>query len=141
MLSPPLNVSSCCDWPVSYGDFGAQPELRPSLFQTAIKQSGQSEALTRASADLSLSRSFLDPQDQSSKGPHTDALRKKYISQTFVRLTDMPTCPMTRLNRYEHLLWRQARQIVMTLKSLRVSSRGQCPKRPQFMSGHHRRGE
>jgi hypothetical protein len=37
---------------------------------------------------------FLDP----SKGPHTDALRKKYISQTFVRLTDMPTCPMSRLN-------------------------------------------
>src|SRR5262245_32537558 len=112
--------------------------IETSLFQPAIKQSGQSEALTRASADLSLSRLFLDPKDQSSKGSHTDALRKEYISQTFVRLTDMPTCPMSRLNRYEHILWRQARQIVMTLKSLRSSSRGQRPKRPQFMSGHHR---
>jgi len=109
--------------------------IETSLFQTTIKQSGQSEALTRAGVDLSLSRLFLD---QSSKGPHTDGSRKESISQTFVRLTDMPTCPMSRLNRYEHLLWRQARQIVMTLKSLQSSWRGQRHKRPQFMSGHHR---
>jgi hypothetical protein len=112
--------------------------IETSLFQNAIKQSSQSEALTRASADLSLSRLFLDPQDQSSKVLHTDASRKEYLSQTFVRLTDMPTCPMSRLNRYEHILWRQARQIVTTLKSLRSSSRGQRRKKPQFMSGHHR---
>jgi len=112
--------------------------IETSLFQTTIKQSGQSEALTRGSADPSLSRLFLDPKDQSSKGPHTDAFRKNYISQTFVRLTEMPTCPMSRLNRYEHILWRQARQIVMTLKSLRSSSRGQRHKGPQFMLGHHR---
>ena len=108
--------------------------IETSLFQTTIKQSGQSEALM----DPSLSRLFLDPEDQSSKGTNTDASRQKRISQTFVRLTDMPICPMSRLNRYEHILWRQARQIVMTLKSLRSSSRGQCHKRPQFMSGHHR---
>ncbi|HZM89098.1 MAG TPA: hypothetical protein VFF31_21420 [Blastocatellia bacterium] len=66
--------------------------IETSLFQTAIKQSGQSEALTRAGVDLSLSRLFLDHEDQSSKGSHTDALRKRYISQTFVRLTEMPTC-------------------------------------------------
>ena len=111
--------------------------IETSLFQTTIKQSGQSEALT-CSADLSLSRLFLDPKDQSSNRPHTDAFRKKRISQTFVWLTEMPTCPMSRLNRYEHILWRQARQIVMTLKSLRSSSRSQRHKRPQFMSGHHR---
>jgi hypothetical protein len=111
--------------------------IETSLFQTAIKQSSQSEGLSRTSADLSLSRMFLDPKDQSSKVPHTDALRKKSISQTFVRLTDMPTCPMSRLNRYEHILWRQAQQIVMTLRSLRSSSRG-YHKRPQLMSGHHR---
>src|SRR5215510_13342880 len=110
--------------------------IETSLFQTAIKPSDQSEALVRANAPLS--RLFLDPKDQSSKGSHTDALRKEYISQTFVRLTDMPTCPMSRLNRHEHLLWRQARQIVMTLKSLQSSWRGQRHKRPQFMSGHHR---
>jgi hypothetical protein len=86
---------------------------------------GQSEALTRAGADLSLSRLFLDPKDQLSKGSHTNAFRKEYISQTFVRLTEMPTCLMSRLNRYEHILWRQARQIVMTLRSLRSPSRGQ----------------
>ena len=112
--------------------------IETSLFQNVIKQSSQSEALTRASADLSLSRFFLNPGDRSGTGPNTEASRKEYLSQTFVRLTDMPTCPMSRLNRYEHILWRQARQIVMTLKSLRSPSRGQRHKRPQFMS--HRIG-
>src|SRR5262245_22802910 len=108
--------------------------IETSLFSITIKKSGQSEALTQTSADLSLSHLFLDPKDQL----NTDAFRKRSISQTFVRLTEMPICPMSRLNRYEYILWRQARQIVMTLKSLRSSSRGQRPKRPQFMSGHHR---
>src|SRR5262245_4847562 len=110
--------------------------IETSLFQTAIKPSDQSEALMRANPPLS--RLFLDPKDLSSKGPHTDTFRKEYISQTFVRLTEMPTCPMSRLNRYEHILWRQARQIVMTLRSLRSSSRGQRHKGPQFTLGHHR---
>src|SRR5215475_12374476 len=109
--------------------------IETSLFQTAIKQSGQSEILMLTGADAPLSRLFLDHNDQS---PHTDALRKKSISQAFVRLTDMPTCPMSRLNRYEHILWRQARQIVMTLKSLRSPSGDQGHKRLRFMSDHHR---
>jgi len=94
--------------------------------------------LTRAGADLSLSRLFLDPKDQLSKGSHTNAFRKEYISQTFVRLTDMPTCPMSRLNRYEHILWRQARQIVITLQSFRSSSRRQRYKGPDFMAIYKR---
>jgi hypothetical protein len=112
--------------------------IETSLFQTAFKQTGQSEALTRASADQSLSRLFLDPKDQLSKGSHTNAFRKEYISQTFVRLTDMPTCPMSRLNRYEHILWRQARQIVITLQSFRSSSRRQRYKGPDFMASYKR---
>jgi hypothetical protein len=109
--------------------------IETALFDAVIKQSGQSDGFARTSADLLLARLFLDPKDQPSD---TDAVRKRHISQTFVRLTEMPTCPMSRLNRYEHLLWRQARQIVMTLKSLRSSSRGQRHKGPQFTSGQHR---
>jgi hypothetical protein len=107
--------------------------IETSLFESVIKQSNQSEVITRANADLLLSRLFLDPKVRSTKGSNTDAFRKRHISQTFVRLTEMPTCPMSRLNRYEYMLWRQARQIVMTLKSLR---RGH--KRHALMSGHHR---
>jgi hypothetical protein len=41
------------------------------------------------------------------------------LATAFMRLNDLPTFPLDRLSRYEHLLWRQARQIVFTLESLR----------------------
>jgi hypothetical protein len=112
--------------------------IETSLFESAIKQSGQLEVFNRATADLLLSQLFLEPKDESNKVLSSDPIRKKQISATFVRLTEMPICPMSRLNHYEYVLWRQARQIVMTLKSLRSSSRGQCHKGPQLMSSHRR---
>jgi hypothetical protein len=48
---------------------------------------------------------------------------KKDIGDCFVRLATFPTCPLDRLSRYEHMLWRQARQIVFTLESLRRRAR------------------
>jgi hypothetical protein len=112
--------------------------IETSLFESAIKQSGQLEVFNRATADLLLSQLFLEPKEESNKVLGGDPIRKKQISQTFVRLTEMPTCPMSRLNRYEYMLWRQTRQIVMTLKSVRSSSRGQREKRRQLMSAQHR---
>jgi hypothetical protein len=44
---------------------------------------------------------------------------KKDIGNCFLRLAELPTFPLDRVNRYEHLIWRQARQIVCTLESLR----------------------
>jgi len=41
------------------------------------------------------------------------------VAENFLRLNDSPTRPLDRLSRYEQRLWRQARQIVSTLKSLR----------------------
>lgn len=56
---------------------------------------------------------------------------KKNIGNYFLRLAEMPTFALDRLSRYEHLLWRQARQIVFTLESLRrrksLSSRSSFP--------------
>ena len=109
--------------------------IETSLFESAINHLGQSEIFNRATADLLLSRLFLDSKDQSTQAPNAYSLRKKQISQTFVRLTEMPTCPMSRLNRYEYILWRQARQIVVTLKSMRSSSKRQRYKGPNFLSG------
>ena len=48
---------------------------------------------------------------------------KTDIADCFLRLADLPTSALDRLNRYEHMLWRQARQIVFTLESLRRRKR------------------
>jgi hypothetical protein len=50
---------------------------------------------------------------------------KKDIAASFLRLAELPTFALDRLSRYEHLLWRQARQIVFTLESLRRRKRQQ----------------
>ena len=40
------------------------------------------------------------------------------LTRAFVRLSDLPTCPLDRLSRYEATLWRQASQILFTLQCL-----------------------
>ena len=107
--------------------------IETALFESAIKQAGQ-EISNRATADLLLSRLFLNSQDRHAEQPSTESLRKKQISQTFVRLNEMPICPMSRLNRYEHILWRQARQIITVLRSLRGGSNRPPRRGPRFMS-------
>jgi hypothetical protein len=50
---------------------------------------------------------------------------KKDTGDCFLRLAALPTFPLDRLSRYEYMLWRQARQIVFTLESLR-----RCKRQP-----------
>jgi hypothetical protein len=45
--------------------------------------------------------------------------RQSHLATVFLRLCEQPTFPLDRLSRYEHLLWRQARQLVFTLEHLR----------------------
>ena len=40
------------------------------------------------------------------------------LTQSFVRLSNLPTYPLDRLSRYEATLWRQARQTMLTLQRL-----------------------
>ena len=61
----------------------------------------------------------------------------KDIGDCFLRLAALPTFPLDRLSRYEHLLWRQARQITFTLESLRRRSRQ--PRRSSFPFSFRRR--
>jgi hypothetical protein len=61
----------------------------------------------------------------------------KDIGDHFQRLTALPTFPLDRLSRYEHLLWRQARQLVITLESLRRRKR--APNRSNFPFSFRRR--
>jgi hypothetical protein len=62
---------------------------------------------------------------------------KAEIGDRFLRLADLPTFPLDRLSRYEHLLWRQARQIIFTLERLR--RRRPPPHRPSFPFAFQRR--
>jgi hypothetical protein len=45
--------------------------------------------------------------------------RTRDIAQCFLRMLDLPGGAFPLLTRYEHTLWRQARQLVLTLESLR----------------------
>jgi hypothetical protein len=40
------------------------------------------------------------------------------LTRAFLRLSNLPTYPLDRLNRYEATLWRQARQVLFTLQRL-----------------------
>jgi hypothetical protein len=62
---------------------------------------------------------------------------KKDIADGFMRLAALPTFALDRLSRYEHLLWRQARQIVFILESLRRRKRQ--PSRSTFPFSFRRR--
>ncbi len=47
----------------------------------------------------------------------------KGLVGSFLRLAALPTYPLDRLSRYEYMLWRQARQLALTLESLRRRKR------------------
>src|SRR3974390_387754 len=64
-----------------------------------------------------------------------DVPLKTAIADRFLRLAELPTFPLDRLSRYEHLLWRQARQLVITLVAMRV--RPQRPSRSSFPFSFH----
>jgi len=63
--------------------------------------------------------------DQSTRSPEIDspstakrADRSDDLTRAFARLSNLPTCPLDRLSRYEATLWRQACQILWTLQCL-----------------------
>ena len=58
-------------------------------------------------------------QSDAAAGSELGLETKNDIADCFLRLAALPTFALDRLSRYEHLLWRQARQIVFTLESLR----------------------
>jgi hypothetical protein len=46
------------------------------------------------------------------------AVQSDDLTLAFIRLNNVPTCPLDRLSRYEATLWRQACQILFTLQCL-----------------------
>jgi hypothetical protein len=82
---------------------------------------------------------FLRPAQEpdAAKGNELSSDSKKDIADCFLRLADLPTSALDRLSRYEHTLWRQARQLVFTLESLRRRKRE--PIRSTFPFSFRRR--
>ena len=59
-------------------------------------------------------------QSVAADGPSTHEASDQYeaLTKAFVGLSDLPTYPLDRLGRYEAALWRQARQILFTLRCM-----------------------
>ena len=77
------------------------------------------------------------PQSDAASGNKLSSDTNKDIAGCFLRLAALPTFPLDRLSRYEHLLWRQTRQIVITLELLR--RRKPQPSRSTFPFSFRRR--
>jgi hypothetical protein len=77
-----------------------------SMFRDAIATNAIPPEIDSIDAD-SDSTSRLEPTEQ-----------RRDLTRAFVRLNNLPTCPLGRLSRYEATLWRQACQIVWTLQGL-----------------------
>ena len=111
--------------------------IETALFESAIRQSlhFQSEIFSQVTADRLLSQVFLESKNESKNLRDPRSIR---ITESFLRLSEMPTCPISRLNRYEYILWRQACQIMITLRSLRSRTGGERHKARRFTFGHRR---
>ena len=102
-----------------------QQEQRPKS-EAAIEIASHSEQNRLV---LVATRDYHTPNDHSASGP-LGTNRNKTLAMAFLHLAALPTFPLDRLSRYEHLLWRQARQLVFTLESQR--RRRHQPKRASF---------
>ena len=143
--SRPCSASWCLDWQACYGGFAAPPASRllfsnRRLRTLASTNTGLHAENLGGAANLTERNRPLLRAVQESDAPEENALSsnaKKDIADCFLRLADLPTSALDRLSRYEHMLWRQARQIVFTLKSLRRRKRE--PIRSTFPFSFRRR--
>jgi hypothetical protein len=90
-------------------DQQARQKIIDSMYRDAVAtedEMRQNEDEITGSLDAD-PRSIAEPADQSDD-----------LTRSFVRLTNLPTYPLDRLSRYEATLWRQACQILFTLRCL-----------------------
>jgi hypothetical protein len=85
-------------------------ERRPSASSTAVgkviiigsaRRAARTITEIRYSAETALNEFVCAPED---------------LAKAFIRLTAHGTFPLDRLSRYEHMLWKQARQLIATLR-------------------------
>jgi len=83
-----------------------QRKIIDTLYRSAVASHRGKREDSNCALDAS-SPSTIEPAD-----PFDD------LTRSFVRLSNLPTCPLDRLSRYEATLWRQACQILFTLQCL-----------------------
>jgi hypothetical protein len=81
-----------------------------SMYQNAVS----TEDGTRKNENDRLTDGF----DSESESTVETAAESDDLTRSFIRLTNLPTYSLDRLNRYEAALWRQACQILLTLRCL-----------------------
>jgi hypothetical protein len=118
--------------------------IESALFETVAEHPRKHEHCLShdnrsGAADLAQRRPFLEVVQEAHAGEENQlsSSLKTDIADAFLRLADLPTSALDRLSRYEHTLWRQARQIVFTLESLR--GRKRQPSRSAFPFSFRRR--
>ena len=117
--------------------------IETALFESVTAEFGtgehghsRSNLVGRVSLSEQNKLHLVAPRQSHAATEHEPGLSAKTdTGNCFLRLMALPTFPLDRLSRYEHLLWRQARQIVFALDSIRHRRRSSRP-RPSF-SLHH----
>ena len=100
---------------------GTAPQMLPTpsrdvvyaLFSSDARRSdGRSAGGPQKTITSEMSPRFqsLDEEPAADPGRH--------LAQCFLRLANLPTCPLDRLSRYEYALWRQVAQILVALDNL-----------------------
>jgi hypothetical protein len=107
------------------------------LNEVKLTPSRQTSALAADLPSENKLRVLATRQSDITAGNNRDFDVKTEIGNRFTRLVELPTYPLDRLSRYEHLLWRQTRQLVITLESLR--RRNRQPSRSKFAFSFRRR--
>ena len=136
--NPPSSENSCSDWQACCGGCAAPQRSKVAWFKIQAKhllqfrQRRQAHQKRQAILDSvhrnalateeyiqrdddEPSSSTLDPGPPSIVEP---ADPSDDLTHAFVRLSNLPTCPLDRLSRYEATLWHQACQILFTLQCL-----------------------
>jgi hypothetical protein len=119
--------------------------IESALFERAINGPGKAKSdksarvLVELTGGLDGEQLKLVETESQDLVPNDTSRRdvKSEIGDRFLCLAELPTFPLDRLSRYEHLLWRQARQLVLTLESLR--RRKSQPRRSSFPFAFRRR--
>jgi hypothetical protein len=107
------------EWPVQNPG-----ETTASVPKPPTGSSGASKNHRRYCEAVATSESVRQDQHELVGEPGNGAASAKLgdksddLTAAFVRLSNLPTCPLDRLSRYEAVLWRQAYQILFALQSL-----------------------
>jgi hypothetical protein len=99
----------------------SQPQFRQTRkvdqsLLTVIDGVNRNAAVLCDDQELDYSESHGCPDVEATSSPGRDGFDD--LTRAFVDLTNLPTYPLDRLNRYEAALWRQARQILTVLHRL-----------------------